>query len=352
MRSLARTGLLLPIVLAAGQLSGAESSPEFASRLAPIPACEALTAAARTHQIPLQPLDPPTESAALNPGDSLAAIVTFREKGGRRTQWLLDLRVGVAEPKEQPDKTLAPTVIYTSTGNKLEFNSLPAFLNLRTLGPFADSDAKRRSSKLQDKSSRFALNQDFLVLGLDQAAKVVLRLRESKPTHTDRWFSFSGTPFRETEVKAGRKLAEAVKLTAQEERALAGSGPALMSYFRIIQRTSDLEEILLKILEKPSLWSMLRRGGISISFRTQSKLISPADPATWGLPARQPAYYIPVVLELNNQPALNITLVVTAPQPPLLACGGIVGLLAECPGERENLLTLRIVSAQHAARKR
>jgi len=167
----------------------------------------------------------------------------------------------------------------------------------------------------------------------------------------DRWFSFAGTPFNDAEVKAGRQLAEAVKLTSQEERALAGSGPALMSYFSIIQRTSDLEEILLKILEKPSLWSMLRRGGISVSFRTQSKLITPADSTSWGLPAGQPAYYIPVVLELNGQPALNITLVVTAPQPPLLACGGIVGLLAERPGDRENLLTMRVVSARHAAGK-
>jgi hypothetical protein len=35
----------------------------------------------------------------------------------------------------------------------------------------------------------------------------------------------------------------------------------------------------------------------------------------------------------------------------MLACGGIVGLLAENPADKENYLTLRVVSARHSATK-
>jgi len=51
-------------------------------------------------------------------------------------------------------------------------------------------------------------------------------------------------------------------------------------------------------------------------------------------------------LELNNDDAFNITLVVTAPRSPLLVCGGVVGLLAEKAGDKDTYLTLRIVSAR------
>ena len=105
---------------------------------------------------------------------------------------------------------------------------------------------------------------------------------------------------------------------------------------------------MFKILDLPSLWSVLKRGGVSANFRMESKRIVPANPADWGLPARASLYHLPLVLELNNQPALNITLAVTSPQPPLLACGGIVGLRAERPEDKENYLILSIDSARCA----
>jgi len=41
-------------------------------------------------------------------------------------------------------------------------------------------------------------------------------------------------------------------------------------------------------------------------------------------------------------------LVVTRPKPPFLACAGVVGLLAERPGDPETYLTLRVLSARAA----
>jgi hypothetical protein len=58
-----------------------------------------------------------------------------------------------------------------------------------------------------------------------------------------------------------------------------------------------------------------------------------------------------MLFELNNDNVFNVTLVVTAPRPPLLACGGVIGLLAEKAGDKDTYLTLRIVSAHSSSVK-
>jgi hypothetical protein len=55
-----------------------------------------------------------------------------------------------------------------------------------------------------------------------------------------------------------------------------------------------------------------------------------------------------MLLDLNNDEPFSVTLVVTAPRPPLLECGGVIGLLAEKSGDKDTYLTLRIVSARNS----
>lgn len=64
----------------------------------------------------------------------------------------------------------------------------------------------------------------------------------------------------------------------------------------------------------------------------------------WELPERS-LYAPPVEVTLNQYWGLTLTMIVTTPRPPLLVCGGVVGFLAEDPYDRENYLTLRVVSA-------
>ena len=52
------------------------------------------------------------------------------------------------------------------------------------------------------------------------------------------------------------------------------------------------------------------------------------------------------MVELNQQPALNITLLVTDPHPSLMACGGIVGFVARNPIDAKNYATLRVISTR------
>jgi hypothetical protein len=57
-----------------------------------------------------------------------------------------------------------------------------------------------------------------------------------------------------------------------------------------------------------------------------------------------------MTLSLNRHPSLDLTLVVTAPRSPLLSCAGVLGLLAEKPGDKNIYLNLRILSARRSAK--
>ena len=318
------------------------------SRLDPVPPCAALIAAAQASRIPLDRIDPLVESDQLDPGDSVTALVTLFGKGRGRTQWLVYLEAVVPSVAERSQKPAPPMVLYSSFGGSLKTLSDPAFVVVRTLGPFVDQPKRGTPAKSADKSARFALNKGFLGLGLNHAAAAFCGMKEAK-THGS--FVVRGTPFSEAKIAEGRKLAAKLRLTEQQEHALIGAVPALMSYFEIVRKTPGLSEILFDILDLPSTWSLLRNRGIKdFGFHFKGESVRARNGgAQWGLPKEASVYRFPVVLELNRRPALNLSFQVTEPDPPLLACAGVVGLLAEHPGNPEKHLTFRVLSARRAA---
>jgi hypothetical protein len=198
------------------------------------------------------------------------------------------------------------------------------------LGPFAVA-GQARPPKAEDKHEKFSLNEGFLALGLDQAAALLHRWGQT--TNFDK--------------AATSEALLAMNPTEAEQRALAATFPALFSYFSIVQHTEGLEDLLRKLIELPSLWSIIRHRGVKADFSFgNGAMPSPASPADWNLPAATPVYHFPWLLRLNDEPALKITLVVTRPQPPLLICGGVVGVLAEHIEDEQTYMTLRLVSAK------
>ena len=337
-------GVLLFSLTATG-LWAAEPASELLAKLAPVPPCQSLAVAAQANKIALEGIDSATDPNVLNPGDSFAALVTLCEKGARRTQWLLYLQAEGPATNEPSGKAPAPMVLYSSCGNKFEFASSPVLVRLRTLGPFAEPDAKRKMPKAKDLSARFALDQGFLSLGLDRGAAAILRMKQTG-TKGNVWFG--PKPFGDAEVSKARNLAAAVRLTAEEERALGASVPALLSYFNVVQETQGLEDILLRVVDLPSFWSILWQRGVTANLRFETERLCPADSGLWRVPSRPPAFYFPLGLDLNRHHALDVTMVVTSPRPPLLACGGVIAFLAEKPGDKETYLTLRIISARRS----
>jgi hypothetical protein len=327
---------LAPVTLRAGEMA-----LDFA-KLAPVAACPVLADAARDANLPLAGIDPPGEAGSLDPGDSVTALVTLFEKGRRPAQWLLEVEAVAPDAAEKARKPRAPWVWHTSAGDKLEFVSAHAPVSLRLLGPFAEAAGKAPRAK--EQKARFTLNKGFLGLGLDEAAAAIYRMHQAKLTNQ---FSASPEPFTEAQIAEGRKAAAALQLTVAEQRGLAGLGPALLSYFELVQHTPGLDRLFYKVVDLPSVWSVVRRVGVKTSIDIEPEHFGPINTASWGLPTHPPGYGFPLAVRLNGQPALTVTLVVAPPRPPLLACGGIIGLLAEKPSEKETYLILRILSARH-----
>jgi hypothetical protein len=331
------------LVLALFAVTSSASAEQQSPRPVSIFPCPAVVAAARAKNIPLEKIDPPGETGVLSLGDSVTVLVTLRQKDDRRTQWLLYVETMPRGAKEQSARPASPMVLYSCSGRKFEYASAPAPVRMETLGPFTASGAKK--SKPQEYDTRFTLDKGFLGLGLEQAAAAVSRLKEANAKGT-LWFR--NTPLSDVEIERNRKSLGNIRLSAEEERALGGSCPALMSYLNIVKHTEHLKDILFQLVDLPSVWSMVRHGGVNANLSILQDHLTRADGTAWGLPDSRPLYDMPVVIELNKQPALKVTLTVATPLPPLLACGGIVGFVAERPGDKETYLTVRVISARHS----
>jgi hypothetical protein len=299
--------------------------------------CAELVNVARSHGIPLKGMDRFTDGVTVEPGDSLSALVTLVEKS-RRTQWLLYLKAGETNSAgaTQVKTNASKRVMYSSTGKKFEFRSTPVSVSLRTLGPY-DASERKRKVKAKDTVAKLSVDQGYLAVGLDKAARAVMRLGTRKPKIG---YAFAARPFGDKEIAETRKRTNNVALTIEEERALAGTGPALESYFTIVQETEGLSDILYKLVDLPSMWSIARHKGVVVNFRFLNEIKEREVKA-----GSLSVYEIPLALELNDQRSLNIVLVATTPRPPLLPCAGIMGLVATRPGATDSFLAVQVLSA-------
>jgi hypothetical protein len=335
---------ILLLLLLATQFCRAEPSTNLISRLEPVPPFPAARKAARAVDIPLESMTPLNNTGALAPGNSVTALITLHQKGNRRTQWLVYFEVVDGTNSAKAEK---PMVLYNAMGDKFEFASATAAFKIRALGPYVDAESFWGSPVAKDKFARASVDGAFLGLGLDKGAAAIYRVNRDKNKGTNfNFWVYSKDPSA-AEIKDNRRVAAELNITPAEERALAAWYPAMMSYFTAVGETPNLETILLKVLNLPSLWSIVKHGGIHAGIWFRLEDVRPISlPARWNLTGDAPVYTLPMSIDLNGQPAINATLLVTDPRPPLLGCGGIVGFIAENPVDKQNYMTLQVISAR------
>jgi hypothetical protein len=285
-----------------------------------------VVAYAATHQIAIAGLDLADAAGVVRPGDSLTALVSFRE-GNRSKQWLIQFQVAV--PTAQEIKDHPPLGMWTksnTSGRTYQFGAgTPLALDIRTVGPFVEG----KNPPSTEKSTRAFISPDFLELGLDRGCQSLVK-----------W-------------SAEQALAKAGKgpppppfvLSEAEERIFCGSFPALVTFFQGVQNTPGLREILYEIADKPSLWSIAKRGGKVEPGLSFGEEVAAVEPAGW-LPSGLPFFRSSLMVDLNEQRALRCVLLVTTPRPPLLTTAGIVGIAAEPPDNKNKRLDVRIVAAR------
>jgi len=300
------------------------SAPEAPAIITPLANVAAYAAG---HEIAIEGMEIGASAAAVRPGDSLTALVSFRE-GKRSKQWLIQFQVAV--PTAQEIKDHPPSSMWAksdTSGRTYQFGAgVPLALDIRTVGPFVEG----KDAPDAEKNTRAFVSPDFLGLGLDRNCESIVR-----------WSAEQAL------TKAGHSPPPTA-LSEDEERVFFGALPALATFFQGVQNTPGLREILWEITDKPSLWSIVKRGGKVDTKLNFGDEVAAVEPAGW-VPTGLPFFRSSVMVDLNEQRALRCVLLVTTPRPPLLATAGIVGIAAEPPNNKNKRLDVRIVAARRGA---
>jgi hypothetical protein len=326
--------------------------PEFRFPL-PAPVVEQ---AAEKAGIALAGYDAPVERSEMRQGDTITALVDLTE-GQTVRQWVVVI-VGKDLTEEEKRRPLPEAVrLFTSTGNEYKFASQLAAVAIHALGPYRIGEKSElgASRRAKDIWSGTFVNPSFLGLGFDRACRADLRVNEVsrrivEATRKEVTFNFlvEGAPFSADRIAIAKANLREYALTAEEERAMAGSWLALLAFYDIVQRTPGLQDVLASVVDIP--WfSILRHGGkmprVDIHTAVGGSRLNSSQ---WGLPAAQEIYPSPFELWLNGKAALICQMAVVEPKPPFLTSAGIVGLAAHRPDGNGPQLMIRMLSARCA----
>jgi hypothetical protein len=281
-----------------------------------------VAAFASAHNIPMEGFDLSNADGPGREGDTVTALIALRE-GKLSRQWLTHFQVSKPTDKERASTT-KEVFEMTTNGRVHRFSAsadLP--LEIRTAGPFTVIG----KSQPADQRARTRISPDYLSLGFDRHCRLVLQ--------------FASHPQKEN--------ATPPVLSEQDERVVVGVMPALLAFFKAVENTPGLREVLWAITDKPSAWSVVKRGGkiepgIDLGMQSYEEIKSYPG---WSAPGL-PIYRLSPVISLNGQPALVCSLFVTSPRPPLLITAGIIGLVAERPDRDDRHLDIRILATRRA----
>ena len=342
------------LAIAIPNASPALGADEFADAdrstyLAPLPEV-ALFAA--ENAIPLEGIRVAGASDAPRPGDLVVLLVTLFEDGEHR-QWLVTLTTEELSEADREKKPPKDAVVYTVTGQTLRYPSAWTAVGIRIAGPYGDPSQRRGDTPLHlDRRSRTLGRDAFLSVGFDRWCALVLSAfpkiegdSRVAPGHIEpgQVLSWAGKPFAADQIRNGKRLAAEVGITPEEERFVAGSMPALNGFLHLAAKTPGSEDIMLQILKVPSLWSIVRQG-LDFRIKLQSGSLSLIEAKRWNLPT--PVYRMPLTLRINGEDALDCTLAVTEPRPPLRTCAGILGISASSPQKIGTSVAVRVVATR------
>jgi hypothetical protein len=129
----------------------------------------------------------------------------------------------------------------------------------------------------------------------------------------------------------------------EQKRFLAG-WVAMMKLPDFLHRES-MQGVLWQLIERPSLFSLLRNGGVSLGLGMDARRAELVEPPPLGLPA--PVYRVPLEVEVNGATAMNCELMLARAVPPLGPCNALIGLDAVNPRDGRKRVTVRLLAARN-----
>ena len=333
-------------VLFAASLSGRAAPPPLgtAAPLTPIAPFPAAAEYIASRKLPAN-IDWGQTGAAPQRGDNVLLLFTL-EQGGKRRQWIARLEADDLRGDELKLPPVGDSVWNTSTGRRIAFRWTRTAIRVHVAGPFDERAPPAR--RISESTDRALVCPEALNAGLDRfcrhALKMNQRVRERKATDD---FYIAGTHMDEKARARGRLVAEALGITEDDEREQLMPYHSLNSFFDAAMENDTFRGILKEVVEWPSLWSIARNMGVSVSLYYPWNKVPTENPIAY--PASTAIYHMQVEASLNRQLALRATLAVAAPQPPLQVSAGIVGICAEHPKDKSRRLFIQLIGSERAA---
>jgi len=310
---------------------------------------EALAARAAEAGVPFWGITLADSSGPPHADDRVVLFVVFDERVAQ-TQWLVQLTGPLRTASTTGEGRAREIVLYGMDGRAIRFAHCRETYGILSIGPHRSGDSADRVSV---RGLEVGMNAAFLDERFDRAAGFMLRTGRARRDGTlrpEEWFTVLPHPPVPPDAAARERFVVAAGLTDEDERAIAATVPSLNEFARVIARTPGLREVLFSVVEKPSLWSLLANlGRIETDFRFRSGEVVPSSEPPLGFAGVGRCYVVPFTFSINGKAALECTMLVTEPRPPLRLCGGIVAIVAEVPGRSDVRLIVRVLAARPGA---
>ncbi|MBC7368599.1 MAG: hypothetical protein H7343_17610 [Undibacterium sp.] len=223
----------------------------------------------------------------------------------------------------------------------------PTALNVGFIGPF-DPDGCEVPPAAVSKNRALA-SAESLSLGIDSyrrsSIEITQRLKAGV-TAKPMMYRASDKRFSETDIAHDKAAVATFQLTPEDERLAFSVYFSLNAYCSVAHEIPACRNVLERVLQKPSAWSVARKLGVGANFQYGWQEVPklPESPAG----ARGPRFILPVRLSLNNQPTGIALLAITDTQPPLHNCAGLAAICTEHPTDKNKRLFVGLLSAHPA----
>jgi hypothetical protein len=332
------------LALAAVLTIPSRAADEYEAEPEPLPA---VVAYAEARKIPLTGLTfDEAPSAQPMGGDTVTLLLTLREEK-KLEQWLISLVLSAPTRSEVEAAKVQEATITTSTGAVLNFPFTPAAVDVSMTGPFRPGSGPPDTSggSVEAHAGRAIVNGDFLKLGVEPYCRSALDLTARMKAAGLKSLRYTGgsKPAPAEWQRQSREDAAKVNLTESDERLAYSVYFALRTFFDAANKIPESRGLLERVLAKPSAFSIARHLGVYSNFQYGWQNVStvPSSGA--------PLYTLPLALALNDTPAVNAFLLVSAPTPPLEASAGIIGIRLFHPKTQARNLYIRALSSHRGS---
>jgi hypothetical protein len=130
-------------------------------------------------------------------------------------------------------------------------------------------------------------------------------------------------------------------------RCVADGVASCQSFFAILRQNPITKSILYEVIALPSLWSIVVNWGVRPGFRIDFAGAAPAV-AGQGPAGHGDVSWLPMTVNLNDQPALLACLFVVPPHGALAGVAGVVALVGRHPTNPRRPLHVQLLASRRA----